>query len=209
MGKKETSKYNCDLIKEMLLNPYTFKSGYEWNGVEAEEWRFCDKYYTVDSIIEDKYLELTRIIVKYVWRWNHLPGQISGKLANWNVFLSHYGIPWHWDNLRRILNIDESKYPDLQKREEMVGCAYATEETYLALIDTAYKYWNIALIEIWGHQANVVYDNEIGQKETYVLDPWPTQRPDVYKWNDWTFYSKDKCRVEYEHKKTTRITISK
>ncbi len=48
MREKETSKYNCDLIKEMLLNPYIFISGYGWNGVEAEEWRFCDKYYTED-----------------------------------------------------------------------------------------------------------------------------------------------------------------
>lgn len=123
--------------------------------------------------------------------------------------MSHYGIPWHWDNLRRILNIDEGKYPDLQKREKMVGCAYAADETNLALIDTTYRYWNIALIKIWGHHANVVYDKKIGQKETYVLDPWLTQRPDVYTWNDWPFQTKNKFVIESEHSKTSRLMNTK
>jgi hypothetical protein len=207
MTKKRIIKVDKD---EALINPYSFKQKYEWSKMDARDWFFSfGRFDNGEILANEKYRELNLIIIRYIGRWNNLKGQISGRDANMNITLSHYGNPLHWDFLQRLFNIDERKYPDIQDREEMVGCVYAADETNMTLIASTYKYWNVALIKIWGHNANVIYDNDIGEKETYVLDPWLTQRPDVYKWDDWPFETKNKYTIIHEHKRISRSTSVK
>ena len=56
MDKEEIRHYNCHLSKEQLASPYDFKSEYEWNGADAEDWKFFGRYDVTDAVLEEKYL---------------------------------------------------------------------------------------------------------------------------------------------------------
>jgi hypothetical protein len=199
MKKKETNK-TCKV--DIMINPYSSKQDYEWNNMDAKDWFFSfGRFDNVEILANDKYKELNLIIIKYIGRWNKLSGQISGRDANLNISLSYAAHPQQWHCVQRLLFNDVNRYPDLQEQEKLIGCAYAADETYSAIIDKTYKYWNAALIKISGHYACAVYDNEIAQKETYVLDPWLTQRPDIYTWEDWPFKTKNGYNIVFETKK--------
>jgi hypothetical protein len=194
--------------KSEKKKPYSFKGNYKWDNMDMKEVgkrSFFDDFiaksgqnqtpdirdiqYSLNGsdYMDEKYRELYDIINIFKGRWPYLQGPAEGKSADIAITIDRIlRIKWFRSIDRELRPNNDIKSP-LEERETAIGCLDAADETYSAVTNKMYKYWNIAWIRIFGHSAVAVYDDIFGEKNTYVLDTWKTQTPEVYAWQEWPF----------------------
>ncbi len=120
----------------------------------------------------------------------HLNGPVEGMVADTAIGIDRILRTKLLRPLDRLIRPCYDSSKSIETKEIAVGCLDAADDTYFLLTQKMHKYWNIARIRVKVHSAVVVYEDTVGGKNTYVLDAWSTQIPEVYTWNEWPF-----CRL--------------
>lgn len=82
--------------------------------------------------------------------------------------------------------------------KKCIGCLECQEQTYRQLTTGVgtIKYWDIIHVTIPLHHAVAVVEKGKRITDGYFFDPWPTQNPVVYTFDNWPFSSSGQVQKE-------------